>query len=344
MELLERYLQAVKFWLPRRQKEDIIAELSEDIRSQIEEQETALGRKLNQTELETILKQRGSPLMVANRYQPQQSLIGPALFPIYSFVLKLLALVYIVPWIVVWICLMSFSSSYRAHHWGWINGALSAWSSLWTVVMFTVGGVTIVFAVLERTKFKARILENWDPRKLPPVRDPNKIPRSASVVEIVALLGFLIWWIYMMSSRQVLDRIDVKISLAPVWPYFFWGFLLLALGLVALSTVNLLRPYWTRTRASLRLAGDCIGSVLFCWMLQAHIFAQISVPHVPAERTAELTRAINSWGARSLPIAIVMGVVIAGSDIYRIVRIGRKGPGLKQRAAAMLALLGLLNL
>jgi len=35
MELLERYLQAVKFWLPNEQKQDTIAELSEDLRSQI---------------------------------------------------------------------------------------------------------------------------------------------------------------------------------------------------------------------------------------------------------------------------------------------------------------------
>ena len=39
MELIDRYLQAVKFWLPETQKEDIIAELSEDIQSQIEEKE-----------------------------------------------------------------------------------------------------------------------------------------------------------------------------------------------------------------------------------------------------------------------------------------------------------------
>lgn len=29
MELVDRYLQAVKFWLPRQQKDDIVAELSE---------------------------------------------------------------------------------------------------------------------------------------------------------------------------------------------------------------------------------------------------------------------------------------------------------------------------
>ena len=46
MDLVNRYLQAVKFWLPNKQKQDIIAELSEDIRSQIEDRETELGRKL----------------------------------------------------------------------------------------------------------------------------------------------------------------------------------------------------------------------------------------------------------------------------------------------------------
>jgi hypothetical protein len=77
MELVDRYLQAVEFWLPKRQRQDIIAELSEDLRSQIEEQETALGRKLKDEEVEAILKRRGSPLAVASRYLPQRYLIGP---------------------------------------------------------------------------------------------------------------------------------------------------------------------------------------------------------------------------------------------------------------------------
>src|SRR5580765_2799234 len=91
MDLLDRYLQAVGFWLPASQQQDIIAELSEDLHSQIEEKETELGRSLNETEIEDILKRRGRPLLVANRYLPQRSLIGPVLFPIYWFVLKLVA-------------------------------------------------------------------------------------------------------------------------------------------------------------------------------------------------------------------------------------------------------------
>ncbi len=41
MELLDRYLQAVRFWLPRKQQDDIIAELGEDLRSQIQDRESS---------------------------------------------------------------------------------------------------------------------------------------------------------------------------------------------------------------------------------------------------------------------------------------------------------------
>src|ERR1700736_1414586 len=138
MELLDRYLQAVTFWLPKAQKQDIIAELSEDIRSQIEEQEAGLGRKLNQAEVEAILKKLGRPVLVANRYSPRQYLIGPVLFPIYRFVLKLVALCYLAPWVLVWIGLMTFDPGYRAAHFsgGWIGAVASLWGSLWLTAFF----------------------------------------------------------------------------------------------------------------------------------------------------------------------------------------------------------------
>ena len=44
MDLLKRYLQAVKFFLPRGQQDDIIRELSENLISQFEDREEALGR------------------------------------------------------------------------------------------------------------------------------------------------------------------------------------------------------------------------------------------------------------------------------------------------------------
>jgi hypothetical protein len=324
MELLERYLQAVRFWLPKEQKQDIIAELSEDIRSQVEERETELGRKLNEAEIEAILKERGRPVLVANRYQPQQYLIGPVLFPIYRFVLKIVALCYLLPSVLVWICLMSFSSPYRAEHGSWIASLGSAWGSLWTIAFITIGTVTLVFAILERAQTKSRFLEDWNPRKLPPLRNPNLIPRSASVIELVANFGFLIWWGLHMSSRTFLDRPEIRISLTPAWTYFFWGFSLLAVLNLAVSGVNLMRPYWTGLRATFRLVTNGIASALFCWLVKANVLEGIVVPNVSPARLLEITHAINLWMARSFPFVVVLGVVIAATDVYRIVRVRSK--------------------
>jgi hypothetical protein len=319
MDLLNRYLQAVKFWLPKKQKEDIIAELSEDIRSQIEDREAELGRKLNESEVAAILKQRGRPVLVANRFLPQEHLIGPVLFPIYLFVLKIVAVFYMVPWILVWIGI----AVSRATHSGQslIAAVGSFWTSFWPMAFFSIGSITTVFAILERVQTKAGFLEKWDPLKLPPVRDPNRIPLFNSIVEVVANLVFCIWWVGGMWYQPFLHISGVSITLAPVWRYFFWGFLALALGNTIASGVNLFRPYWTWVRASIRLVSDCIGSALFCWLLKSDILVAISVSNVDPARTTQITNAINWWTSKMFPVAVAACVIIAFADAYRVVRV-----------------------
>lgn len=286
MELIDRYLQAVKFWLPKQQKQDIIAELSEDIYAQVEEQEAALGRKLNEAEVEVLLKQRGRPVLVANSYLPQQYLIGPVLFPIYLFVLKVVALCYLVPWVLVWIGMMIYSPAYRAEQGAhsWISALGSLWGSFWLTAFITVGAVTIAFAVLERTQAKSQFLEKWDPRKLPPVRDPNRIRLFDSIVELVVNLFVFGWWAQNMTSPIVLQHPDVRIMLAPVWSYFYWGFLAISLVNASLAAVNLMRPYATRVRATVRFVSDFAGSALFCWLLKANVLTGITIANVPAAK------------------------------------------------------------
>ena len=315
MELIDRYLQAVKFWLPKQQKQDIVAELSEDIYAQIEEQEASLRRKLDVAEVEALLKQRGRPMLVANRYLPQEHLIGPVLFPIYRFVLKIVALCYLVPWVLVWIGLMIYSPAYRANpSWGGL------WGSLWTAVFVSMGVVTIVFAVLERTQAKSQFLEDWEPRKLPPLRDPNRIRLFDSVVELVVNLFMFGWWAQNMTSPIVLNHPALRITLAPVWSYFYWGFLVIALVNASLAVVNLMRPYSTKVRAAIRLVSDAAGSLLFCWLLKANVLTEFAPANVSAARVIELTNAINWWMLKMLPAAIVMCVVILVINGYKIWR------------------------
>jgi hypothetical protein len=324
MQLLERYLQAVKFWLPKDQKEDIIAELSEDIRSQIDEKETELGRKLNEVELEAIIKKRGRPILVANRYLPQEHLIGPVLFPIYRSVLKIVAVCYLVPWAVTWIALLIFNSGYSAKFAGhsWVEAFGYLWASLWSTAFLAAGIVTLIFAILERVQLKNHFLEEWDPRKLPPVNNPNVISRFNSIVELAANFFFCVWWTGHMSSGVVLNQVNLRIALAPApWRYFFWGFLLIAFVNIGLAIANLARPYWTAGRAAIRLVSDMAGSVFFCWLLKANILAELSGASIPPEKALQVTALLNLWMGRIFPIAVILGVVVAVVNIFRIVRV-----------------------
>ena len=79
MEILERYLQAVKKYLPWQRQDDIIAELRANLEAQIEDAEAEHGRPLASAEVEDLLKKMGPPMLVAGRFQPQRSLIGPTL-------------------------------------------------------------------------------------------------------------------------------------------------------------------------------------------------------------------------------------------------------------------------
>src|SRR5215471_17625660 len=95
MEILDRYLKAVAKALPEAQREDIIRELSEDIRSEMEDKQSELGRPLTEAEQQALLKQRGNPLLLAARYHQDdrrvafgRELIGPVLYPFYIKVLS----------------------------------------------------------------------------------------------------------------------------------------------------------------------------------------------------------------------------------------------------------------
>lgn len=280
MELIERYLQAVRFWLPKRQKNDIINELSEDIRSQVEEREAAAGRSLNQFEVAGLLKERGRPVVVAGRYLPQQTLIGPVLFPVYSLVLKIVLLCYLTPWLLAWLGLFIFDAHYRAERLS--GGVLRDWSTFWGMLIFVFGMITAVFAVLERVQLRSDFLNDWNPLKLPAavkLRHKRTSPRVQAFWELVMnSTAIAIWLSLPHYSHTILGDFTQVFRLSPEWQQFYWpiwGLMVIAL-LQQLTTF--LHPDLKWLRPAVQLGINVLGLLIVEAMFNAYPYVVLLNP------------------------------------------------------------------
>lgn len=323
MELVLRYLKAIEFWLPAGQKQDILAEISEDLYSQIEEREVALGRPMTEAELEALLKERGRPMLVANRFGTPRYLIGPDWFPTYLLVLKIVGLCYVLPWVAVYFVI--YGVQHPVGYWG--MAVLEALAKGWAVAFRSAAVVTIVFASLELADRKC--LGDWSPRQLAPVRDAFRILRANSVAEIVVGLVFLWFWIGYASTLNPIDGPRLKVTLNPVWMYFFWSYLLVGTGNIALAIGNLRWPYWSTPRAAWRLASDFAGAALFCWLLKANVLASLWIAGVAPEKEPAILGAVRFWINEAFPICVIVSaiaVMVAANRLVRVMR--RTGPPL----------------
>ncbi len=67
MDLLDRYLSAVRRNLPAKDADDIVAELRDVLLERAEAREAALGRPLGREEWDALLVAFGHPLTIAAR-------------------------------------------------------------------------------------------------------------------------------------------------------------------------------------------------------------------------------------------------------------------------------------
>jgi hypothetical protein len=244
MELVDRYLQAVRFWVPRtRRQEELIAELGEDLRSQVEEKETELGRPLDEEEVSAILKRCGNPTLVAGRLGPKGYVIGPTLYPIYLFVLKMVLL-----WILVPVFIFIVGPVNLANSGGDLGAAIGhTIGNLWSGLFIAGGVITLVFAVLERTHAQLGTECKWDPSSLPPLQ---KQERKTSLVQAVCELVFgwfgLIWLLLLPHYPfLILGPAAGFLKPAPMWHTFYLPIVLVAVFGLLRSGMILARPQWT---------------------------------------------------------------------------------------------------
>jgi hypothetical protein len=306
-DLVERYVAAVKFWLPEKLREDIGAELADDIHSEIDEAEKAKGRPLSEDDVAAILKARGKPMSVAARYQPQRHLIGPELFPLYIFVLKIVAAICLAPAVLSWIF----------HP---VGAAFSgAFPSLVDSLLTAFAIVTIVFALIEHKGIDIGKKTDWNPKTLRPVVDKNRIPRSDSVADIIgALIGIGIFIAGYLSQTTYHFPSGGGITLAPEWIPFWQIMIGLAVASLALAAVNLFKPYWSGPRVVAQLILSLSEAAAFYWLFRSHLVRAVS--GVPDHVAAQFLTLSDKAAELTLPVFGFVAAIIVAQAVRRLVR------------------------
>jgi hypothetical protein len=230
MDLLERYLQAARFFLPGRQQDDIIHELSENLISQMEDRQEELGRPLREDEQAEILRRHGHPMVVAGQYRPRQQLIGPVFFPIYLFVLK--AGFAVALCVTVVIAVMT-----AVLHGDPARRAVEALLSFPGRALMVFAWTTLSFTALDIAQSRLKLIHKWDPRKLPKVvRHEARISRAQSLCELLAWLACLVWLLLLLprGSQFLLGPAAAFLDLAAIWRAVYLPVIVLALATAAL--------------------------------------------------------------------------------------------------------------
>jgi hypothetical protein len=312
MRLLTVYLTAVGSFLHGRQRRDILRELEENLRSQIEDQEAELGRPLTEREQQAVLLAHGTPLEVAARYGGRQGtltfgrqLIGPEFFPIYRIVL-------IANWLI----------SAMVH----AGMALSRVQVDEPRAFFVAAGVqfvviTFIFCVvdfLQRRSGGVPPALGDNPGQFPPtyLRD---VPRWQSANGFLAWLALSVWWALIPSYPMlVIGTAANFVQLSPAWEAFYWPILLLLVAGLAQRAANYVHPEWNWLPPVARLGINLAGLLLIYPIhLSAPYFtAGGTATALPGSGPAAMARALD---------AMTWWALVAGFSFFLLTQIALNG-------------------
>lgn len=173
MDLFDDYFRTLRIFLPKDQRDDIIRELSEELRSQVADKEAALGRPLRADEQAAIIGQYGHPLLTAARYRPQRYLVGPVLFPYYWLVLKVAIGLVVAGHVIGGIVLLASGASFAE-----MGEVLE---DLVGTLLKVLGWITVLAAFADMWLARSRVLEKWNPSApFPPLQYAERAVQHAA--------------------------------------------------------------------------------------------------------------------------------------------------------------------
>ena len=317
MEMIERYLQAVKFALPADQQDDIVKELRDNILSQVEEKEAALDRPLNEDEQADLLRKLGSPMQLASRYRKQQYMIGATMFPIYWRILKVsLGLAFVV------LAAASIATAAAGKPFTESLGVLFRFPS---VALMTFAWITLFFSILEFFGARLHLGEGWDPRKLPPlVKSEPRKSQFELITQLLVQIIFGVWWLAGLHYQYLIFGPGVAfLRFGPVWHTIYPLFVVMVIVDFALTASRIAWPRWAEGRQVSRLLMSALGIIVLYFLIGA---TDLFVPADPtAPQLQTLARNINLGVHIGLILTMLVNVINVVKESVRLIghRLGR---------------------
>jgi hypothetical protein len=289
MELLNRYLNAVRANLPKAQADDIVAEIADELQSQIDERESVVGHLLTTDEAADVLEGYGDPRVVAARYARYQFLIGPSLLPFYGYTIKVVLSVAI-----AFELAAGAIGALALHNYDIFYRSLDA---AWHSCFFIIGIVTAAFALIERSPAMRLLLDRlgitkWDPRKLPD-SSSKTVPYTMSIFLFLAnallalvLLDFggsrsdLLAMMGLPPSAAWMIRLSptLQIGFTAAWHPLYVALVISSLVLAFTGIVALLRADWFKLREGMKVIANALVAIGAALTLRG---GQLFVPDSP---------------------------------------------------------------
>lgn len=260
MELIERYLNETGKYLPRKNREDILAEIKSHLEDTLDER---TGGKPSDNDAIALLKETGSPQKMAASYAPQgQYVVGPALFPLWMMVTGIaiaavLGAQLLAGGIAVWVD--NDASNVAEMLAGMLNS-----------IPMTVGWVVIVFMILQAKGVDPKMDEDWNPRDLPAVENTDEVKRGETITGIVFGSIFIAILAVLPEKIGVYNFNSGEFFANPVILQYL-ALIILSMGVnIGLNIYLLWHGRWTIATRAVQIGANIFSIVVLTILFKAH--------------------------------------------------------------------------
>ncbi len=316
MSWLNRYIAAVKSYLPTRQRDDVGDELQSLLQERFEAEAEALGRDLTDEEHIQLLSELDHPMRAAAAYQSRKTLISEALFPLYKQVLKWVFLALLVANIVI-----ATLNALPLAEWPLTQLLNQFFAQLGHMFVYAFAYVTLLFYALDSVLRRKAFFSQWDPRSLPPLtRDNNVIPLHETIPAIIATLVFL-------AIINQVQTIEIPLFNSGYFLQFHHTLLSLVLWVnvllvatLSLHCLHLFTPYWTQFKLGCNIALSIAAIMLFIALFRMEPIV-LAIPYAVADQAdaiAQINRYTQNWLRFILTVASLFQLYYIWRDGKRI--------------------------